>query len=252
VNGLLMRRRRTARPATKITTSRIFLEGTRPVRLLATLAAATAAVAALITPAHAVGPLGEAGGTLALPLHDAVKVLPTAEENRTGYQRSSFRHWVDADKDGCSTRNEVLLDEAFIAPDQAAPCTLSGGEWYSAYDNLYISSPGGLDIDHLVPLAEAWDSGASQWTAEEREAYANDLGDARSLIAVSARSNRSKADQDPAQWLPSYEPYHCQYLTDWVATKMRWQLAVDDTERNTLSEATAGCPNVPVEVTFAR
>ncbi|OSZ55674.1 HNH endonuclease [Streptomyces pharetrae CZA14] len=221
-------------------------------RILTVLAAATVAVAAFIPPAHAAGPLGEAGGTLALPLHDAVKVLPAAEESRAGYQRTSFRHWVDADRDGCSTRNEVLLDEAFLAPEQTAPCRLAGGEWYSAYDNLYISSPGGLDIDHLVPLAEAWDSGASTWSAAEREAYANDLGDERSLIAVSARSNRSKADQDPAEWLPPYVPYHCQYLTDWVATKMRWQLAVDDRERDTLTQATVGCPNVPVEVTFAR
>ncbi|MER6345334.1 GmrSD restriction endonuclease domain-containing protein [Streptomyces sp. NPDC001595] len=167
-------------------------------RLLATLAAATAAVAALITPAHAAGPLGEAGGTLALPLHDAVKILPTDEESRAGYQRSSFRHWVDADKDGCSTRNEVLKAEAFITPEQAAGCKLSGGEWYSPYDNLYISSPGGLDVDHLVPLAEAWDSGASQWTAKEREAYANDLGDERSLIAVSGRVSFSRTGSTPS------------------------------------------------------
>ncbi|MFI8194837.1 HNH endonuclease family protein [Streptomyces sp. NPDC085946] len=221
-------------------------------RLLTTLAAVTAALAALVTPAHAAGPLGEVGGTLALPLHDAVQALPAAEESRAGYQRNSFRHWVDADRDGCSTRNEVLLEEAFLAPEQTAPCRLSAGEWYSPYDNLYIGNPGGLDIDHLVPLAEAWDSGASAWTAAEREAYANDLGDTRSLIAVSARSNRSKADQDPAQWLPTYAPYHCQYLTDWVATKLRWQLAVDTAERTTLTQATADCPNVPVKVTFAR
>ena len=221
-------------------------------RILTALTVAAVAVAAFITPAHAAGPLSEAGGTLAMPLHDAVKVLPAAEENRIGYQRTSFRHWVDADRDGCSTRNEVLLDEAFLAPEQGAGCRLAGGEWYSAYDNLYISSPGGLDIDHLVPLAEAWDSGASAWTAKEREAYANDLGDERSLIAISARSNRSKADQDPAEWLPTFGPYHCQYLTDWVATNMRWQLAVDDRERDTLTNATADCPHVPVEVTFAR
>ncbi|WP_086737284.1 HNH endonuclease family protein [Streptomyces glaucescens] len=220
-------------------------------RILTALAAATVAVAAFITPAHAAGPLGEAGGTLALPLHDAVQVLPAADESRAGYQRTSFRHWVDADRDGCSTRNEVLLNESFLAPEQTAPCRLIGGEWYSAYDNLYISSPGALDIDHLVPLAEAWDSGASAWTPAEREAYANDLGDERSLVAVSAR-NRSKADQDPAEWLPTFEPYRCQYLTDWVATKMRWQLAVDDRERVALTNAVADCPNVSVEVTFAR
>ncbi|WP_437109649.1 HNH endonuclease family protein [Streptomyces sp. enrichment culture] len=114
------------------------------------------------------------------------------------------------------------------------------------------ATPGGLDIDHLVPLAGAWDSGASAWTPAERETYANDLGDERSLIAVSARSNRSKAGQDPAQWLLPYAPYHCQYLTDWIATKMRRQLTVDTAERDTFTQATADCPNAPVKVTFAR
>ncbi|WP_351229011.1 hypothetical protein [Streptomyces sp. NPDC002133] len=60
------------------------------------------------------------------------------------------------------------------------------------------------------------------------------------------------ADQDPAEWLPPYEAYRCQYLTDWVATKVRRQLAVDDREREFLTQGTAGCPNTPVQVTFAR
>ncbi|WP_436845389.1 hypothetical protein [Streptomyces cinerochromogenes] len=72
-----------------------------------------------------------------------------------------------------------------------------GGQWYSPYDDRYVTSPRGLDIDYMVPLAEAWDSGASAWTPAERQAYANDLGDDRPLIAVSAASNRSNADQDP-------------------------------------------------------
>ncbi|WP_306292888.1 GmrSD restriction endonuclease domain-containing protein [Streptomyces avermitilis] len=74
---------------------------------------------------------------------------------------------------------------------------LTGGEWYSPYDDQYLDSAKKLDVDHLVPLAKAWDSGASAWTAKEREAYANDLDDPRVLIVVSAASNRSKADKDP-------------------------------------------------------
>ncbi|MFJ9733715.1 HNH endonuclease family protein [Streptomyces sp. NPDC101171] len=122
-------------------------------------------------------------------------------------------------------RAEVLKAEAkaeaIIAPEQGPRCALSGGQWYSAYDDRYISGPSGLDIDHLVPLAEAWDSGASTWTAAAREAYANDLGDDRALIAVSAASNRSKADQDPTSWLPPAVAYRCQYVTDWVVDKTR-------------------------------
>ncbi|MFC8006810.1 HNH endonuclease family protein [Streptomyces olivaceus] len=221
-------------------------------RLVATAAATAAAVAALITPAHADGPLGAKGATLTLPLTKALTTLPVAEEHRDGYKRSAFKHWVDADKDGCNTRAEVLKEEAVVAPEQAAGCKLSGGTWYSAYSNTYVDSPGALDLDHLVPLAEGWDSGASSWTAQEREAYANDLGDSRSLIAVTAATNRSKADKDPAEWLPPYEPYHCQYLADWIATKLRWQLAVDQAELNTLTQATGPCPDQPIKVTLAR
>lgn len=90
----------------------------------------------------------------------------------------------------CNTRARVLKAEAFITPDQGPTCKLSGGEWYSAYDNQYVDAPGTLDFDHRVPLAEAWDSGAGAWSAKKREAYAND----RSLIAVAAKTNRSKAD----------------------------------------------------------
>jgi len=78
-----------------------------------------------------------------------------------------------------------------------------------------------LDADHLVPLAEAWDSGASQWPAKKREVYAHGLDDARALITVSAASNRSKSDQDPSTWLPPFAGYRCQYVTDRVADKAR-------------------------------
>ncbi|CAM5495257.1 hypothetical protein GCM10010345_90130 [Streptomyces canarius] len=106
-------------------------------------------------------------------------------EDRTGYERTKFKHWVDADKDGCNTRAEVFKTEAVVAPEQGASCRLSGGAWFSPYDDRFIQEPSGLDIDHLVPLAEAWDSGASDWSAKEREAYANDLGDDRPDRGVS-------------------------------------------------------------------
>uniref|UniRef100_UPI001B343964 HNH endonuclease family protein n=1 Tax=Streptomyces sp. GESEQ-4 TaxID=2812655 RepID=UPI001B343964 len=177
-----------------------------------------------------------------LPLHSAVAALPVADEDRTGYDRDLFNHWIDADRDGCSTRAEVLLDEATIAPAVTGRCTLTGGQWYSWYDNQYVEGARGLDIDHLVPLAEAWDSGASTWSAQRREQYANDLGDERALVAVTARSNRQKADQDPATWLPD-APVVCRYVADWTVIKLRWSLAVDATEQHTLTDLAADCPN---------
>ncbi|MGV9277755.1 HNH endonuclease family protein [Streptomyces griseosporeus] len=218
-------------------------------------AATTAAAAALLIPAtaHAAAPAGrDPGQSITLPVGEALAQLPVSEEDRSGYQRGAFKHWVDADKDGCNTRAEVLKAEAVVAPEQGPRCKLTGGEWYSPYDDRYIEGPGGLDIDHLVPLAEAWDSGASQWSAEDRQAYANDLGDDRALIAVSAASNRSKADQDPTTWLPPAEGYRCQYVTDWVADKTRWGLSIDPSEQAALSDVLSSCPDVPVTVTLAR
>lgn len=203
-------------------------------------AAGLAAAAALTAtpPAHAAD---------TLPLRDAVAALKVADEDRTGYDRNLFHHWTDADRDGCSTRNEVLLQEAVAAPEVTGRCTLNGGRWHSWYDDQHVEVARALDIDHLVPLAEAWDSDASQWTDQRRETYANDLGDERALVAVTARSNRQKADQDPAQWLPD-QAVVCRYVADWTAVKHRWALTVDPAEHQVLTDLAAGCPNTPVVI----
>ncbi|MFJ3673731.1 HNH endonuclease family protein [Streptomyces sp. NPDC090106] len=208
-------------------------------------------LAALLAPTASAHAAAGPGDHVVLPVRDALAALPLAREDRTGYERARFRHWIDADKDGCSTRAEVLKAEALLAPEQGARCALTGGRWYSPYDDRYFDAAGGLDIDHLVPLAEAWDSGASAWTSLERQAYANDLDDARALIAVSAASNRSKADQDPATWMPPSAGYTCTYATDWITIKTRWNLAIDPAEQTTLTSVLAHCPNTPVDVTLA-
>ncbi|WP_406358632.1 HNH endonuclease family protein [Streptomyces sp. NBC_00658] len=224
----------------------------RLTRTAQTAAITLAALGSLLTPIANAHATAAPGDTVAMPVRDALQALTIQDESRAGYERSKFRHWIDADRDACNTRQEVLLEEAVTAPEQGPKCALTGGEWYSSYDDRYFTDARALDIDHLVPLAEAWDSGASGWTAKEREDYANDLGDARALIGVSAASNRSKADQDPATWLPPAEGYRCQYATDWVADKTRWGLSIDSTEEAALSEALSRCPNAPVEVTLAR
>ncbi|MFE0794723.1 HNH endonuclease family protein [Streptomyces mutabilis] len=221
-----------------------------PVRFLATLAATGAALATLVSPTHAAP--AEPGTTHTIPVRSLLDVLPVKDETRDGYQRDAFKHWVDADKDGCSTRKEVLLEEAVNAPGRTGRCTLTGGTWYSPYDDTYVDGARGLDIDHLVPLAEAWDSGAGTWTAAEREAYANDLDDQRALIAVTAKSNRSKADQDPTTWQPPASTYRCQYFTDWVTIKSRWGLAIDPAEQQALTNLADACPNEPVTFEQAR
>ncbi|WP_432100785.1 HNH endonuclease family protein [Streptomyces sp. WAC 04229] len=183
-----------------------------------------------------------------LSLTEAVAALPIAAESREGYDRDAFRHWntgVDP-TDGCNTRAEVLIAEALEPPTVGSRCRLTGGRWFSYYDQVWVSSPSGLDIDHMGPLAEAWDSGASTWSAKRREAYANDLGADASLVAVTARSNRSKSDQDPATWLPPAAEVHCRYVAEWVGTKLRWSLSADEAEAAAVREVAAGCPDQTV------
>ncbi|WP_030221550.1 HNH endonuclease family protein [Streptomyces bikiniensis] len=178
-----------------------------------------------------------------LPLEDAVGRLPVAEEDRTGYTRDSFQYWntgLDA-ADGCNTRDEVLLAEAVQEPTVTAGCKLSGGKWGSYYDGVEVGGADKLAIDHMVPLAEAWESGAGAWDARRREAYANDQGAAASLVAVTARTVRSKADQDPAAWVPPLPEAHCRYTGEWTATKLRWGLAADQSEAEALKVYAEAC-----------
>ena len=206
---------------------------------VATAAAFTVLPLTMTTSAHAAE---------AVSLSEAVASLPLAAESRDGYQRTSFKHWNAGQNptDGCNTRMEVLLAEAVSAPEILPGCKLSGGRWWSYYDAKWVTSAGALDVDHMVPLAEAWDSGASQWTAARREAYANDLGADTSLVAVTAASNRSKADKDPAEWLPNPE-VTCRYASEWTGDKKRWGLTVDADELAALTQLAEACPNTNVE-----
>jgi len=82
-------------------------------------------------------------------------VLIVADDHSVGYDRSLFKHWIDADKDGCDTRNEVLIEEAIVKPKVGKKCSLAGGLWTSPYDWKTVNSASALDMVHLVPLAEA-------------------------------------------------------------------------------------------------
>jgi hypothetical protein len=189
--------------------------------------------------------------TYSAPLRTAVSSLVVATEVRTGYDRDLFPHWIDADGDGCNTRYEVLIAEATTAPSVGSGCSLSGGRWYSYYNNASYTVTSDLDIDHMVPLAEAWDSGARNWTTTRRRSYANDLGDSRPLVAVKDTVNQAKGDRDPAEWMPSYSGARCRYVQEWVAVKKRWALTVDPAEKSALTSLANGCANVTITVTLA-
>jgi hypothetical protein len=171
---------------------------------------------------------------------DGLRVAP--EGPRAGYSRDLFKLWTDADHDGCDTREEVLISES-RSQAQVDPygCKVVAGDWYSLYDGQTFTDPAELDIDHMVPLAEAWDSGASAWDGARREAYANDLDHPQALRAVSASANRSKGDLDPGQWKPTRDAAWCEYANDWVTVKKAWDLTADQNEVDDLKVMLRTC-----------
>jgi hypothetical protein len=183
---------------------------------------------------------------------EGLKVLKIAPDLREGYARSKFKHWSDLDKNGCNTRNDVILAEALVKPkvDKGCKIVKDTGKWYSAYDGATVTNFSALDVDHMVPLAEAWDSGASKWDDARRQVYANDMGDVNALIAVTASTNRSKSDQDPAEWLPAKDV--CIYIQNWVHVKIRWSLTIDEKELKAIKDANSKCPKKKFVLTIVK
>jgi hypothetical protein len=171
---------------------------------------------------------------------DLAGLIVAPEATMTGYERELFPHWAASDTPSCDTR-EIALQRQGSAVVQDAQCRAVSGHWLSPYDGVEIADSSAADVDHLVPLAEAWRSGAVAWTTPARRAFANDLaGD--QLIVVSATSNRSKSDQDPAHWKPTVQSHWCLYATRWITVKLRYQLTADPSERDHLAAMLATCP----------
>jgi hypothetical protein len=158
--------------------------------------------------------------------------LTVAPENRTGYKRDLFKHWITI-SGACNTRETVLKRDGTNVVTNSS-CAATSGSWYSPYDGATWTAASDVDIDHVVPLAEAWDSGASGWTAAKRESFANDLTRPQ-LLAVTDTVNQAKGDKDPAQWMPSRTAYHCTYVRAWVQVKYYYGLSVDSAEKSALT-----------------
>ena len=155
-----------------------------------------------------------------------------------GYSRDRFPHWVKQG-DGCDTRETVLRrDGQGVAT--GADCEIILGTWISPYDGVSVTNPKDLDIDHLVPLGNAWQTGAQAWTDAKRSEFANDLTRPQ-LLAVSLSSNRSKGDQDPSQWKPPNTSYWCEYAQRWVTVKAYWKLSVTTAEKAALTAMLGTC-----------
>ena len=158
------------------------------------------------------------------------------------YNRKMYGGWIDADGDCQNTRQEVLIAESLVPVTfNASGCRVLAGQWYDPFTGMKFTDPSNLDIDHFVPLAEVHRSGGAIWQGAKRRAYANDLSDPNTLIAVSASANRSKSDRDPADWLPPNVAYRCDYLRVWQAIKKRWGLALDAREEQSIKRVQYSC-----------
>ncbi|GAB3658644.1 HNH endonuclease family protein [Glycomyces tarimensis] len=178
----------------------------------------------------------------AAALTEQIEALPVAAEADEGYDRSLFPHWNDLDGNGCDARDDTLVAEDRSGNLSDADCDAAmTGEWVSMYDGETVTASGDLDVDHFVPLKEAWGSGAHGWTTEERERFANALDQPWHLVAVTASSNRSKSDQDPAEWMPPLPEVACAYVWAWVQVKTDWALSVDSAEAEALLGYAADC-----------
>ncbi len=185
------------------------------------------------------GPIQAAGVVPGRVLIDPSR-LQLAPEVWGGYDRSWFPHWGDFDGDGCNTRQEVLIRDSVVAPvlHPERPCQVVEGGWRSPYDGLWTTDPTEMAVDHVVPLAEAWESGARWWSDEVRERFANDEA---GLVTVSGASNQEKGASDPAGWLPGDVEARCGYAAWWIKIKAKWGLTADRAEIVALENLAATC-----------
>jgi hypothetical protein len=161
-----------------------------------------------------------------------------ADGSTSGYSRDLFPHWHTV-TGTCNTREQVLKrDGTNVVTDSS--CAATSGRWYSPYDGATWTAASDVDIDHIIPLANAWRTGARNWTTAKREQFANDLSGPQ-LIAVTDNVNQSKSDQTPATWKPPLTSYWCTYSRMWIGSKYKWGLTVNSAEKSALTTMLDRC-----------
>jgi hypothetical protein len=202
---------------------------------VAAVAASVVALALVATPAHATPPNIPSYSTAVSRLN---ALTVAAESHQSSYNRDLFPHWITI-TGSCNTREQVLKrDGTGVTVDSS--CYPTAGSWRSPYDGATWTNPADVDIDHMVPLSEAWASGAWAWTTARRQTYANDLGGPE-LWAVTDNVNQAKGDQDPATWQPSVASFRCTYARAWIQVKWYYGLTVDSAEKSALNGMLGTC-----------
>lgn len=194
-------------------------------------------------------------GTLTLGLSTAAHAVPpnipdleTAKQqlgeltiqpdgSQDGYDRDKFPHWNDVNGE-CNVREEILKRDGENV-QVGSDCRPTSGTWNSVFDGVQESDPEKVNVDHMIPLAEAWRAGAREWTQEQRGAFANDQ-EAPQLIAVTSASNSEKSDKGPEEWKP-VEGYWCDYAKSWITVKHKYKLTIEDAEKAALEEMLGRC-----------
>jgi hypothetical protein len=198
-----------------------------------------AAIVVVAASIIASSPAAVAGGTYASAELAALDVKGRAP--MTGYSREAFGpEWSDVDRNGCDTRNDILQRD--LVRTTVRNCVVYSGTLYDPYTRKVIAHQRGrygVDIDHVVALGNAWQTGAFRWTADRRKQFANDP---LNLLAVDASANRQKGDGDAATWLPANKAYRCAYVARQTAVKSKYGLWVTPAEKSAMVRVLATCP----------
>ncbi len=162
---------------------------------------------------------------------------------KTGYSRSQFPHWSDPDRNGCDARNDTLKrDLTNIAYKVGTrDCKVIAGQLLDPFSGevlIFTSEKSTVDIDHVVALSNAWQTGAAYFDKTKRSQIANDP---LNLLAVDAKLNRQKGDADAATWLPPAKSYRCEYVARQIAVKIKYSLWLTAPEKSAMSKILASC-----------
>ena len=162
----------------------------------------------------------------------------------SGYSREKFHHWSKASDFGwdppqqsCDAREAALIRDGENVK-VGSDCKVESGTWLDPYTSKTFTKPSDIDTDHVVPLANAWRSGASSWDDKERERYANDPD---VLLSVEDNANQAKGDKGPEAWKPPNQAEWCDYATRWVKIKSKYNLSVNEQEKEALTQMLDNC-----------